>query len=168
MTVRRKRNLKKQKDAGGLPQAKALETTAINPAPDCEPKEKPQAKNSLPVSAVLEILAGEYTGGAGDEPLCRAAHRIAAEAGVLDIYRAKWNAEEEAGGERLPFLLFDRRQCLELIDFHRRKGNTESARRESERLVLIEGRLLLERSSPARITDEDIAVLEEFIKECGF
>ena len=167
MTVRRKRYLKKTQETC-LSNTVEHHTSRTQSAPDERPQEKPLAAASLPVSAVLEILAGEYTGGEKDESLCRAAHRIAAEAGVLGIYRAKWDAEEEAGGDRLPFLLFDRRQCLELIDFHRRKGNTESARRESERLVLIEGRLLLERSSPAKITEEDIAVLEEFIKECGF
>ena len=63
---------------------------------------------------------------------------------------------------------FDRRQSLELIRYHESKGNREALDKEKDKLEQIEGRLLLGTNAPARITEEDLEILENFIKESGF
>lgn len=122
----------------------------------------------LPVAAVLKILAEEYGDGERGEALCRAALRIAEEGGVIENYRSRWDAEETDLSSRLSVLLFDRRQCLELIRYYQTKGNREALQREKDKLREIEGRLLLGGASPVRITEEDLEELERYIKECGF
>lgn len=123
---------------------------------------------SLPLAVVLEILAGEYQDSVQGEALCRAAVRLAAESGVLDRYRARWDDEETDLSGRRSVLLFDRRQCLELIEYHRNKGNQAALQREKDKLLKLEGRLLLGAASPVQITDDDLEELERYIKECGF
>lgn len=132
------------------------------PAADNGP---PGREGYLPVSVVMEILAGEYRGCAQGEALCRAALRLAEEGGVLDNYRAKWDAGE-AGP---PALLYDRRQSLELVRYYEKKEGSHAAlSKEREKLRQIEGRLLLDRTSPAKLTEVDLEELERYIRENGF
>lgn len=152
------------------------ETHAVQAGPEHHGEEnlpKPAAESNLPgkgylpVAVVIEILSKEYEGGAAGEALCRAALRAAEEGGVIEDYRAKWDAEEESTGHGSP-LLYDRRQSLELIRYYENKGNLAALEKEKEKLHLIEGRLLLERTSQCKITDEDLEELEKYIRECGF
>ncbi|BAF58636.1 MAG: hypothetical protein HPY89_06975 [Pelotomaculum sp.] len=129
---------------------------------------KPAPEGYLPVAVVLEIMAREYDDSAQGEALCRAALQVAEEGGVIEHYRARWNSEEPGRTGRLSLLLYDRRQCLELIRYHEIKGNLEALRKEKEKLKVIEGRLLLGGVPPAKITEEDLEELERYIKECGF
>ena len=125
-------------------------------------------EESLPVAVVLGILAREYEDSVQGEALCRAALRLAEESGVLDRYRARWDAEETNLSGRLSVLLYDRNQSLELIRYYEKKGSQEALQRERDKLRQIEGRLLLGGASPVRITEEDLEELERYIKECGF
>lgn len=128
--------------------------------------EHPGAGGYLPVAVVMEILAREYSDNP-DRSLCRAALRLAEESGAIKKYRLIWDNEESSPGP-LSSLLFDRNQCLELIKYHEKKGGLEALKRETEKLRQIEGRLLLGGVPQAKVTNEDLARLEEFIKEHGF
>lgn len=125
-------------------------------------------EGSLPVAVVLEILAREYEDSVQGEALCRAALSLAEESGVIENYRARWDAEETNLSGRLSVLLYDRSQSLELIRYYKNKGNQEALKRETGKLRQIEGRLLLGGASPVRITEEDLEEMERYIKECGF
>ena len=121
----------------------------------------------LPVAAILKILAGELDAGGQEGTLCKAAVRLAEVGGIIDSCRARWDAEQEnAAGQSS--VLFDRRQCLELIRYHQDKGNNEAMKKEKDKLGIFEGRLLLGQSPPLKVTDEDLEKLEEFIRENGF
>lgn len=122
----------------------------------------------LPIAAVLKILAGELESGGQEDTLCRAAVHLAEEGGIIAGCRSKWDAAQEDPAGSLPVYLFDRHQCLELIQYHQNKGNSEALKKEIAKLRLLEGRLLLGQSPPLRITDEDLEKLEEFIRESGF
>ncbi len=128
----------------------------------------PPAKGYLPLTVILEILSQEYKDGVQGEVLCRTALRLAEESGVLEDYRARWDAAEEDPSNHRSALLYDRRQSLELISYYRTRGYREAAKKESDILKQIEGRLLLDRAAPAKITAEDIDKLEGFLKESGF
>lgn len=125
-------------------------------------------EDCIPVAAVLKILAGELESGGQEDTLCRTAVRLAEEGGIIAGCRSKWDAAQEDPAGSLPVYLFDRRQCLELIQYHQNKGNSEALNKEIAKLRLLEGRLLLGQSPPLRITDEDLEKLEEFIRESGF
>ncbi|TEB15073.1 hypothetical protein Psfp_02392 [Pelotomaculum sp. FP] len=127
-----------------------------------------KSRGSLPVAVVLEIIAREYSGDAREEALCRVALRVAEESGQIESYRARWDEEESAPAGIRSSLLFDRNQCLELINYYKSSGRMEKLQQEKEKLAQIEGRLLLGGGSPTRITNEDLNKLEEFIKESGF
>jgi len=93
--------------------------------------------------------------------------RLAEAGGIIDSWRASWDAEQEnAAGQSS--VLFDRRQCMELIRYHQDKGNNEAMKKEKDKLGIFEGRLLLGQSPPLKVTDEDLEKLEEFIRENGF
>ncbi|HBC93927.1 MAG TPA: hypothetical protein DCZ10_13790 [Pelotomaculum sp.] len=128
----------------------------------------PKIRESLPVAVVLEIIAREYSGDAREDALCRAALRIAEESGQIEFYRARWDEEESAPAGIRSSLLFDRNQCLELINYYKSSGRMEKLQQEKAKLAQIEGRLLLGGGSPTRITNEDLNKLEEFLKESGF
>lgn len=131
--------------------------------------EKQAGQNGyIPVALVLEMLTKEYVEGEQGEALCRAAMRLAEESGMITAYRVKWDALQEDPAGSLPVYLFDRRQSLELIGYHRSKGNKDALTREMNKLMIIEGRLLLSQSSPLKVTGEDLEILEEFIRENGF
>jgi hypothetical protein len=121
----------------------------------------------LPVTAVIEILSGEYEAGITGEALCRTAVRVAGEGGVLEKFRSGWDAEAEAPGRKSP-LLDDRRRSLELLRYYKSKGDPAAVKRTEGELALTEGRLLLEKPVPLKISDGDLERLENFIKEYGF
>jgi hypothetical protein len=125
-------------------------------------------ENCLPVATAIKILAGELQSGGHEDTLCRAAVRLAEEGGIIAGCRAQWNAAQEGPAGCLPIYLFDRRQCLELIRYHQNKGNSAALKKEINKLVILEGRLLLGQSPPLKVTEEDLAKLEEFIRESGF
>jgi hypothetical protein len=127
-----------------------------------------KSQGSLPLAVILEVIAREYSGGAGDESLCRVALRLAEECGQLESYRARWDQEEISPAGYGSSLLFDRKQCLELINYYTNTGRKEKLQQEKLKLAQIEGRLLLGGGSSTRITDEDLDKLEEFIKFSGF
>lgn len=132
-------------------------------------REQPSAlSTSLPVAVILEILAREYSRDTQGEALCRTAVSIVEESGLLEHYRAIWEAEETNLSGKQSYLLFERRQSLDLINYHRSKNNQPALEKELAHLRLIEGRLLLGAAQPTGITDEDLAKLEEFIKYSGF
>jgi hypothetical protein len=121
----------------------------------------------LPVTLVLKILARELDSGGQEDTLCRAAVRLAEEGGIIAGCRSRWDAaQENAAGQSS--ILFDRRQCLELIRYHQNKGNSAALKKELNKLIILEGRLLLGLSPPLRVTEEDLEKLEEFIRESGF
>ncbi len=132
-------------------------------------EEKGPAKgNSLPLAVILEILAAEYGDGGQGDTLCRAAVRLAEESGEIAVYRAGWDKAQRNSPDNLSLYLFDRRQAMELICYHQNKGNKEALKKERDKLLLAEGRLLLGQSQPLKITDNDLEKLEEFIRESGF
>ncbi len=131
-------------------------------------EQPPTLSTSMPVAVILEILAREYSRDAQGEALCRAAVSIAEESGLLEHYRAIWEAEETNLSGKHSYLLFERRQSLDLINFHKSKNNQPALEKELAHLRLVEGRLLLGASQSSGITDEDLAKLEEFIKYSGF
>ena len=134
------------------------------------PQKKQEVKptSGLPLAVVLEILATEHEDGALGNALCRVAVRLAEESGEINDFRARWNiAQENPSGSQSTYL-FDRRQSIELIHYHRNKGNREALKKEEAKLQIIEGHLLLGQSSPLTITGDDLEKLEEFIKEHGF
>ncbi|HOV79246.1 MAG TPA: hypothetical protein PK728_04005 [Bacillota bacterium] len=179
MSTRRRNAYRKSREAGLNPSG-VKERRFEEPGPaatDCEhrfttgpAKERQPVEGHVPVAVVMEILAGEYDESAGGEALCRAAARLAEETGLIHRYRSVWDAEADDPVGNLPPLIFDRSQCLELIKYHQRKGNMGNLQKETERLRLIEGRLLLGSAPRAnvRITESDLRKLEEFIKESGF
>jgi hypothetical protein len=126
-----------------------------------------EQEGCLPIAVVLKILAGELVTGGHEDTLCRAAVRLAEEGGIVDSCRSRWNAEQENATGQSSIIL-DRRQCLELIWYHRDKGNSEALKKEKAKLRILEGRLLLGLTPPLKITDEDLEKLEEFIRESGF
>ena len=139
------------------------------PVRDEPVREQPPAlTTTMPVAVILEILAREYSRDAQGEALCRAAAGIAEESGLLEHYRNLWETEETNLSGNQAYLLFERRQCLDLIDFYKSKNNQPALEKELAHLRLLEGRLLLGDSQPSGITDEDLAKLEEFIKYTGF
>lgn len=152
--------------------------TASPPQPDLEDKEPVQdipdvckqtrVEGGLPLAVVLEILAGEFEEGKQGDALCRAAVRLAEECGAMDVYRARWDAAQKDQAGHSSAHLFDRCQSLELLRYHQKKGNMEALKKETDKLRIIEGRLLFGQSSPLKITDEDLEKLEEFIRESGF
>lgn len=124
-------------------------------------------ENCLPVAAAIKILAGELESGGHEDTLFRAAVRLAEEGGIIAGCRVEWDAEQEnAAGQSS--ILFDRRQCLELIRYHQDKGNSAALKKEMNKMRILEGRLLLGQSPPLRVTEEDLEKLEEFIRENGF
>lgn len=132
-------------------------------------KEKQAEKEGcLPLAVILEILAAEYEEGKQGEALCRAAVRLAEESGEIARYRARWDADQEDSSGSRSIYLFDRRQAMELVRYHRNKGNREALQKEEDKLVIAEGRLLLGQSPPLKITGEDLEKLEEFIRGHGF
>jgi len=135
--------------------------------PEPPPENTRPEPGYLPVTAVIEILSGEYEAGITGEALCRAAVRVAGEGGVLEKFRSRWNAEAETSGYESP-LLDDRRRSLELIRYYESKGDLAAVKKIQGELVLTEGRLLLERASPLKISAGDLERLENFIKEYGF
>lgn len=151
------------------------EHRVLHPEPPVERKQpakilekEPVKEGYLPITVILEILAREYEDSPAGKVLCRVAARMAEESGVLDKYRARWDTEETDLSSRLSMAFFDRRQSLELIRYHESKGNREALDKEKDKLEQIEGRLLLGTNAPARITEEDLEILENFIKESGF
>ena len=127
-----------------------------------------KSQGSLPVAVVLELIAREYNGGAQEEALCRVALRLAEESGLIESYRARWDeAASNPTGPRSS-LLFDRNQCLELINYFKSSGNMDKLPQEKKKLAQLEGRLLLGGGAPTRITNEDLDKLEDFIKQSGF
>jgi hypothetical protein len=128
----------------------------------------PALTTSVPVSVIMEILAREYAQDAQGEVLCRAAVCIAEESGLLEHYRTLWETEETNLSGNQAYLFFERRQCLDLIDFHKSKDNQPALEKELAHLRQLEGRLLLGMSQPTGITDEDLEKLEEFIRYSGF
>lgn len=176
MAVRR-RNAPKKPRQYGKPPAKSPEIPRETEFQVSEPEEQyPRAEakcktvnslpaGNLPVAVVLEILAGQYQDSIQGEALCWAALKITEESGVLEKYRARWDEEETNLSGHQSIALFDRRQALELIQYHKGKGNQPSLQRETERLSQLEGRLLLGTASPARITEEDLEEMERYIKE---
>ena len=151
-----------------LPGSGRLEDTPEKSAAGLRPLKE---TTNLPVAVVIEVLAREYTQDSqAAETLCRAAAGIAEESGLLKHYRAIWDAEETDLSADQAFLLFDRRQSLDLINFYKSKDNQSALNKELAKLRQIEGRLLLDvaRPSGTGITDEDLEKLEEFIKYSGF
>lgn len=131
--------------------------------------EKQAAKEGgLPLSVVLEILAGEYEEGKQGEALCRVAVRLAEESGEISSYRARWDAAQEGPADSRSIHLFDRRQAMELINYHQNKGNRQALQKEKDKLMITEGRLLLGQSPSLKITEDDLEKLEEYIKQSGF
>ncbi len=176
MAIRRRSSLRRQNLTVRTPgeQLKAPGATP-RPAPENRvqntqiPAEKQPAKEGyLPVAIVLEILAREYEDGAVGKALCRVAAQIAKESGLIEKYRARWDAEETDLSSNLSMVLFDRRQSLELISFHKSRGNQKELDKEIAKLERTEGRLLMGGKAPAKITEEDLEILENFIKESGF
>ncbi len=146
-----------------------LQVSGVPEAPEKPDRDQPTAlAATLPVAVIMEILAREYTRDARGEALCRAAAGIAEESGLLEHYRALWETEETNLSGNQAYLLFERRQSLDLIDFYKSKNNQPALEKELAHLRLLEGRLLLGTSQPAGITDEELAKLEEFIKYSGF
>ncbi|NQS75566.1 MAG: hypothetical protein HQP61_03830 [Peptococcaceae bacterium] len=133
------------------------------------PQKKQEVKPSgLPLTVVLEILAAEYEDGPLGNALCKVAVHLAEESGEIASFRARWDvAQENPSGSQSTYL-FDRRQAMELMRYHRNKGNKEAQKKEEEKLLMVEGRLLLGQSTPLRITNNDLEKLEEFIKDHGF
>lgn len=176
MTIRRRRACRSIKinvePSGYVPQTAAARPAPppVTPAYHATPQEtkKHSVESSLPLAVILEILAREYEESGQGEALCRVALRLAEESGAIENYRKRWDEEETNLSGRFSMLLYDRNQCLELIRYHKNKGNKDALQRESDKLRLIEGKLLLGTSSPVRITDEDLELLEQYIKECGF
>ena len=176
MTIRRRnvsRKLKEKYQQEKKPDipVEPLETGTEGKGRSQEPAalEKQSGQNGyIPVALVMEMLAKEYVEGGQGEALCRAAVRLAEESGMIAAYRAKWDALQDDPAGSLSIYLFDRRQSLELIGYHRSKGKKEALTREKNKLRIIEGRLLLGQSSPLKITGEDLEKLEEFIRENGF
>lgn len=153
-------------------------TAAPQPEPIAEEKnlrpetpvreEQAGKEGRLPLAVVLEILAEEYEEGGQGDALCRAAVRLAEESGEIEGYRARWDAAQEEQAVSLPVYLFDRRQAMELISYHRHKGNKQALQKEKDKLMIAEGRLLLGQSQPLKITSDDLEKLEEYIKQSGF
>ena len=175
MTRRRyaNRKLKEQNQPGnrlndqaGLPDLDPASKDICRETPALE--KRAGENGCIPVALVLEMLAKEYVEGGPGEALGRVALRLAEESGLIASYRAKWDALQDDPSGSLPVYLFDRRQSLELIGYHRSKGNKEALTREKNKLRTIEGRLLLSQSSPLKVTSEDLEILEEFIRENGF
>ncbi|NLI13641.1 hypothetical protein [Pelotomaculum propionicicum] len=127
-----------------------------------------EKEGCLPLAVILEILAAEYEEGRQGDALCRAAVRLAEESGEIASYRARWDAAQEESSGSQSIYLFDRRQAMELIRYHQNKGNGEALKKEKEKLIIAEGRLLLGQSPPLKITGDDLKKLEEFIRESGF
>lgn len=175
MTARRRNARLRQMDGcgrnGGNERQKELPGRDSRPETGSGPSAAggaPKIRESLPVAVVLELIAREYSGDARDEALCRAALRVAEESGQIEFYRARWDEEESAPAGIRSSLLFDRNQCLELVNYYKSSGRMEKLQQEKAKLAQIEGRLLLGGGSPTRITNEDLNKLEEFIKESGF
>ena len=176
MAARRRSSLRRQKSTvrtpEGQPAAPGAPSQLISEDriqhTDIQAEKQLPKEGYLPVTVILEILAREYEDSAAGKVLCRVATQIARESGVLDKYRARWDLEETDLSGRLSMVLFDRRQSLELIRYHESKKNLEALDKEKAKLEQIEGRLLLGGKAPARITEEDLEILENFIKESGF
>ncbi|NLJ75919.1 MAG: hypothetical protein GX325_01495 [Peptococcaceae bacterium] len=133
------------------------------------PQKKQEVKPAgLPLTVVLEILAAEYEDGALGNALCRVAVHLAEESGEIADFRARWDVEQENPSGSQSTYLFDRRQAMELIRYHQNKGNREAQKKEEEKLLIVEGRLLLGQSTPLKITNDDLEKLEEFIRGHGF
>ena len=77
--------------------------------------------------------------------------------GLLEHYRNLWETEETNLSGNQAHLLFERRQCLDLIDFYKSKNN-QPALKELATLRLLEA-ACSGRSQPSGITDEDLAKL---------
>ncbi|MDD4238962.1 MAG: hypothetical protein PHT62_10485 [Desulfotomaculaceae bacterium] len=175
MTARRRSAHRKPMEDSSMP-GRNQERKDL-PVRDCglEVKTRPsptegqtKSQGSLPVTVVLEIIGQEYREGAQEEALCRVALRLAEESGQIESYRARWDEADSAPAGLKSALLFDRNQCLELINFFKSSGRTEKLQQEKVKLAQLEGRLLLGGEAQTRITDEDLDKLENFIKESGF
>jgi hypothetical protein len=129
---------------------------------------KNDSESCLQIAAVLKILAGELESGGHEDTLYRAAVRLAEEGGIIDSCRARWDTEQENAAGQSSAYLFDRSQCLELIRYHQKKGNNNALKKEKDKLIILEGRLLLGQKPPLKITEEDLEKLEEFIRKNGF
>lgn len=127
----------------------------------------PKSPGSLPLAVILEVIAREYR-DTRDEALCRVALRLAEKSGQIGSYRARWDQEETDPAIHASALIFDRNQCLELINYYKNKNNLDKLQETEKKLAQIEGRLLLGEGAPTRITSEDLNRLEQFIKESGF
>ncbi len=176
MTIRRRNVSRKPREKYQQENMPSLPVITAEPATKAESRspgpaaseKQPGQSGYIPVALALELLAKEYVEGGQGEALCRAAVRLAEESGMLAAYRSRWDAQQDEPAASLPVYLFDRRQSLELIGYYRNKGNKEALTREMNKLMVIEGHLLLGQSSPLRITSEDLDKLENFIKESGF
>lgn len=138
--------------------------TGSGPAPAGE---APKSRESLPLAIIMEVIAREYS-DTRDEALCRVALRLVEESGQIASYRARWEQADSDPDCPVPALIFDRNQCLELINYYQSKGHLDKLQEAQKKLAQIEGRLLLGESAPGHITSEDLDKLEQFIKEAGF
>jgi hypothetical protein len=175
MIARRRKNHRKPEEVTSLPGVTPVSKelpvrdsrieTVSRPSPAGSTA---KSQGSLPVAVILDIIAQEYSEDAHEDILCRVALRLVEESGLLESYRARWDEEVNAPNGLRSSLLFDRNQCLELINYYKGKGNMDKLQQEKDKLVQIEGRLLLGGGVPTRITNEDLDKLEEFIRESGF